>query len=121
MIIYSMMTHDGHEVASYGTSIEGYAERGMKLCKTYKDTSSKFCKDGDEFCVLMNEKIGKDQYSFLAFMNGLEAKEFAFDMINKLAKHFMQSIEQNNKELTSEMTLHMSKKIKEFIVRVFVG
>jgi len=111
-----MMAHDCQEVASFSiTKGINYSDSALKIIISNKDVSSKFTKQDNDYVSLINKKHGQTTYSFIAFCDSLAAKEFSFDMIEKLSNYLMTELDQESKKITEQLTFTMSKKIKDFI------
>jgi len=108
------MSHDGVEVASYMPKDDGSNDKALKIIKDNINITSKFTQIDKHFVTLLNKNIGLSKYSFIAFCDGLEGKDYSMSMLEKLANFFESNLAKNNQIMTGELTITMSKKIREF-------
>lgn len=112
MIVYAMMARGSTLLAEYGTMESDIGSTALQIIAKNNKPGSRLTPVGSNFACILNKTIDNDLYSFLALIKKQEARDLAFDLLERIGDFFTEEKSNNSSKITSEITLHMSRQIR---------
>lgn len=116
MIVYALMARGSTLLAEYGIGENDFGTKSIKMVKENSKRGSSVVSLEDNFACILNKEIDDELYSFVAVIERKDARDLAFDLLEKISDFFIEEKANNSSKITQEITLHMSRQIRVLMV-----